>query len=256
MKLPILVIMAAAFICNANAQNVIIPDANFKKILINDHRINSNGDDEIQISEAQLFADDIWCAGENISDLTGIEAFLLLTKLVCNGNLLVNLDVSKNINLLELRCYDNQLTSLDISKNTMLSTLSCSGNRLTSLDLSHNTLLDMLVCSENSLKSLDLSHNLKLTFLSCEKNKLTTLDVSKNTELSGLFCSDNILISLNIANGSNERIKEIKAGGNSGLTCIQVDNAAYSLKNWLKKYNFSFNNGVSFSNNCGYKRRD
>lgn len=64
----------------------------------------------------------------NIKDLTGIELFPNLEKLVCKNNNLTRLDVSKNTKLTKLYCEFNQLTGLDLSKNTALTILGCSGN--------------------------------------------------------------------------------------------------------------------------------
>jgi len=85
-----------------------IPDANFKAYLVGDSAINTNGDKEIQVSEASAFTDTIECANLKISNLKGIEAFTALTY---------------------LNCGYNNLTSLDVSKNTALNTLYCDGNK-------------------------------------------------------------------------------------------------------------------------------
>ena len=74
------------FITGANAQNVNIPDANFKAALVNNSSINTNMDTEIQISEASAFNGTIDCSYMNISNLTGIEAFVSLTNLLCYTN--------------------------------------------------------------------------------------------------------------------------------------------------------------------------
>ena len=58
-------------------QNVNIPDANFKAYLVGEPSINTNGDSEIQVSEATAFNGTIDCSFLNISDLTGIELLLL-----------------------------------------------------------------------------------------------------------------------------------------------------------------------------------
>jgi len=92
---------------NAN-QIVNIPDANFKAYLVSNTAINTNGDNEIQVSEASVFNDTIDCRSMNISNLKGIEAFTALTY---------------------LDCVDNQLTSLDVSQNTALTYLYCGGNK-------------------------------------------------------------------------------------------------------------------------------
>ena len=54
----------------AIAQNVNIPDANFKAYLVGNSSINTNMDSEIQVSEAGVFTGVINCPGNNISDLT------------------------------------------------------------------------------------------------------------------------------------------------------------------------------------------
>ncbi len=91
---------------------------------------------------------------KEISDLTGIEAFVALEELFCNSNLLTSLDMSKNTALVKLSCNWNKLTSLDVSKNTALTNFSCSYNQLTSLDVSKNTALEELFCNRNKLTSL------------------------------------------------------------------------------------------------------
>ncbi|MEC9209881.1 MAG: T9SS C-terminal target domain-containing protein, partial [Bacteroidota bacterium] len=73
-------------------QNVSIPDANFKAYLVGNVAINTNGDAEIQVSEAMAFNGAIDCNNLNISDLTGIEYFVALTTLRCFGNQLTSLD--------------------------------------------------------------------------------------------------------------------------------------------------------------------
>jgi len=106
-----------------------IPDANFKAYLVGASAINTNGDKEIQVSEASAFNDTIACSEMNISNLKGIEAFTALTYLNCSDNQLKSLNVSKNTALTSLNCSENQLTSLDVSKNTALTTLVCEGNK-------------------------------------------------------------------------------------------------------------------------------
>jgi len=229
-------------------QYVHIPDANFKACLVghNNPLINTNEDDEISIAEAQAFTGTINCIGRNISDLTGIEAFVNLRGLLCGGpNQLTSLDLSKNTALERLECWHNQLSSLDLSKNTALERLECYANPLKSLDLSKNTALKDLRCYENQLSSLDLSKNTALEMLNCSANELSSLDLSKNTALKTLRCSDNPLISLNLKNGNNKNMA-ISVPRNSNLSCIQVDDVAYSNANWsLVKHFLTY-----YSENC------
>ena len=168
MKLLLLLLALPLF---SFGQNVNIPDANFKAYLVGNTDINTNGDNEIQVSEASAFNGWLDVFDENISNLKGIEAFTALTSLDCWGNQLTSLDVSNNTALTSLVCGHNQLTSLDVSKNTALTKLTCGGNQLTSLDVSNNTALTYLACRGNQLTSLDVKNNTALTYLACYDNK-------------------------------------------------------------------------------------
>lgn len=190
-----------------NAQNVNIPDANFKAYLVGNTAINTNTDTEIQVSEAAAFTGMINVMNSNISDLTGIEAFPAITMLYCGINQLTSLDVSANTALTILECNNNQITSLDVSANTSLYYLACSTNQLTSLDVSNNLLLTDLNCAGNQLTSLNVSANTSLNELKCETNQLTSLNVSANTQLDVLSCSSNQLTSLNVS--SNTQLKSL-----------------------------------------------
>ena len=213
-------------------QNVYIPDANFKFVLVVNTSINTNGDSEIQVSEASAFTGNINCYGLSISDLTGIEAFTALTSLACGFNQLTSLDVSSCTALTTLYCENNQLTSLDVSNNNALTSLGCENNQLTSLDVSNNNALTELYCYNNQLTSLDVSNNTALTYLNCGDNQLTSLDVSSNTALTFLSCYDNQLECLNVKNGNNTLIYLLYAVNNPTLTCIEVDDENYSTTNW------------------------
>ncbi len=190
LSLLVLVTMALGL----NAQNVNIPDANFKAYLVGNTAINTNGDTEIQVSEASAFTGRINAYLLNITDMTGLEAFTSLTELNC----------SENYNL----------ATLDVSKNTALTYLSCQDLLITSLDLSKNTELTTLICNYNSL--------------------LTTLDVSNNTKLTRGYFNNGAFTSLNVANGNNINVVDgnFIAYNNPNLTCIQVDDVAYSTTNW------------------------
>ena len=112
-------------------QNVYIPDANFKAYLVGIPEINTNGDTEIQLSEASAFSGGIYCYDLNITDITGIEAFTDLYELRFDGNQVASLDLSSNTALAALHCQGNQLSSLDISNNIALETIYCGLNQLT-----------------------------------------------------------------------------------------------------------------------------
>jgi len=202
-------------------QNVNIPDANFKAYLVGNSAVNTNGDSEIQVSEAVSFSDSINCWGQGISNLTGIEAFTTLTYLDCSANNLTSLDVSNNTALIDMDCEGNQLTSLDVSINTTLKILDCDNNQLTNLDISNNISLTNLDCVENQLSIIDVSSNTALQILECSGNQLTSLDVSQNTALVWLECCFNQLTSLDVSQNTELRFFLCF---NNQLTTLDVSN--------------------------------
>ena len=240
-------------------QNVNIPDAQFKAYLVGNTAINTNGDTEIQLSEANAFNGTINCSYLNISDLTGIETFTALTELECFANQLTILDVSQNSALTYLNCNYNQLTSLDVSNNTALTYLYCEPagifNQLTSLDISNNINLNTLICRNNQLTSLDISNNINLNTLICPNNQITSLDVSNNTNLGLLDCNNNQLTSLDVRNGNNNGLfqslglYEFNVANNPNLNCINVDDSTWSATNWTVA-NSNIDPQHYFSNNC------
>ncbi|WP_418637023.1 T9SS type A sorting domain-containing protein [Winogradskyella sp.] len=122
---------------SAMAQNVNIPDANFKSYLLADAAINTNSDSEISVAEAEAFTGTISATGLGITDLTGIEAFVDITILEVYSNSLTSLDVSNNTNLTRLHCADNQITQLDVSNIPTLNQVHCQNNQLVELNLAN-----------------------------------------------------------------------------------------------------------------------
>jgi hypothetical protein len=208
-----------------NAQIVNIPDANFKKALVENLAINTNGDNEIQYNEAQAFTDTINVSFLDISDLTGIESFSNLTGLGCYTNQITTLDVTKNIALLYFICSNNQLTTLDVSKNTALNLFHCSHNQIGTIDISKNKTIQSLSCSQNQLTSLDCSNNIALSYLSCSDNLLETLDLRNNYVLDRLYCDNNKLTKINIDNNyllttlfcQSNHLKKLDVSNNTNL---------------------------------------
>ena len=173
------------------AQNVNIPDAIFKTYLVNQSIINTNGDSEIQVSEAGAFTGGINITNLGIYDLTGIEAFTQLGSLNCSLNNLNQFDISNNVSLTNLNCGNNQLSQLDVSNNVALTFLSCGQNNLSQLDMFNNINLHVLWCSSNNLSQLNVSNNINLIQLYCDNNNLNQLDISNNVALVYLYCDNN-----------------------------------------------------------------
>ena len=234
-----------------HAQKTYVPDNNFEQALIDLGYDNALDDSVLTANISGITSLDV--GNNEISDLTGIEAFTSLTNLYCNYNNLTSIDISSNTALITLMLlYNNDLDSLDVSNNTALTTLRVGSDQLTSLDVSNNTALTDLYCwceltafdvsantaltyldvQDNDLDSLDVSNNTALTELRLYKNNLTSLDVSNNTALINLYCSDNNLTSLDVSNNtslmslgcSNNDLTVLDVSNNTALTQLYCDN--------------------------------
>ncbi|BFM43115.1 hypothetical protein CFS9_17560 [Flavobacterium sp. CFS9] len=158
-----------------------------------------------------------------------------LRQLQANNNLLTTLSLSNNPLLEDLNCDKNNLTALNINSSTALKTLSFTQNQISTIVLTQNTLLTSLTCWENKLTALDVSANTALVSLYCDSNKISKLNLSGNINLVNFSCVSNSLTELNLKNGANNKINknQLNLQNNADLTCIQVDNVAYSTNNWL-----------------------
>ncbi len=256
MKKSLILFLILHFGLSVQAQNVIIPDANFKACLVGNLDINTNSDTEIQVSEAIAYTGTINCQIQNIGNVTGIEEFINitglnilvnqvdsidlsnnvhLTFLECSGNFLTTLDLSANMALTELGCEANQLTDLNLSQNTQLTHVNCAYNQLSLLDISLNSQLEYINCSNTEINVLDLSNKTSLKTVLCVSNELTDLDVSTNTLLEELQCEDNQITSLDLS--SNVELEYLRCSQNQ-LTELNVKNG----NNVNVLYFFAFEN--------------
>jgi Leucine-rich repeat (LRR) protein len=260
-------IASIAFITGAQAQIVNIPDANFKAALVGNASINTNMDAEIQVSEAAAYTGAIHVSQLGITDLTGIEAFVLLDSLDCSNNQIAGLDVSANIGLKYLDCsgalvfFPSNLSSINVTGLNNLTYLDCGANILMSLDVSTNTSLNYLDCSSacvnggigggyyGALTNLNLSGAIALTYLDCSfdgtampmsfaQSSFGYLDVSTNTALTYINCSGNVLTSLDVSSCTalnsldcyGNQLANLNISPNSALTYINCSgNALTSL---------------------------
>ncbi|MEW4924712.1 T9SS type A sorting domain-containing protein [Algibacter sp. 2305UL17-15] len=133
-----LLVILFFFLNFSYSQTTAIPDSNFEQALI-DQNIDSDG-----IVNGQVMTSDISditylnVTFKNISDLSGIESFANLERLIC---------------------FNNNLTSINVSNNSKLTYLVVSNNQLTSLDVSLNTILDRLFCDTNNLNCITANQN-------------------------------------------------------------------------------------------------
>ncbi|MCX7550566.1 T9SS type A sorting domain-containing protein [Xanthomarina sp. F2636L] len=214
MKHFYLLLLAFLVITFSQAQNVFIPDTDFKNALVNtlcvdndgdgmyESNVDTNNDGEIQVFEAEAVLS-LKVSGQSIFSLQGIENFINLQELRCNNNMLTSLNVGGITNLERLYCYNNYLGNLNVYGLNNLRILECYNNELTTLDVTSLSDLHTLECYNNELTSLNVSGLTNLYYLYCSDNELTTLELDGLTNLSQLICSNNELTELGLSDSQN-----------------------------------------------------
>ncbi len=250
----LLLLILLLTVASINAQIVSIPDPNFKNALLNyNPPIDLNNDNEIQVSEAENVTTLLSLSFENISDLTGIEAFVNLTQIRMQSNPITSVDLSANTLLTSFDAWNCPLNSINVSNNTLLETLVFTNGTVDNIDLSNNNALIILRCDNNDLSELDVSNMPSLSTLGCSGNNITTLDVTNNTQLMSLDCSSNNIMMFDFSNNSNietlrignNPITEIDLSNNDNIFELHCDNTLISeldLSNmsslgWMVSYN-------------------
>ena len=238
-KLLLVFSLLVCMFSSSKAQNLVIPDTIFRNYLLTNPAINTNGDTSITVAEAAAFTDTLFLWHYHVLTLSGIENFINITGLDCEGEccgiigLLRDLDVTHCTKLKFLNCFNNQLHSLDLSHNTALQVLNTESNPLGELDLSNNLLLKELYCSSDSLTSINVSGDLQLEQFHCINNYLSSLDVTHNSNLKTLYCSNNPLVSFDVTH--NSALEELLCVSDN-LTSLNVS------KNLLLNYFYCFTN--------------
>ncbi len=265
-------------VCTVN-----IPDANLKAALLSNTAINTNANNEIECTEATAYTGTINVDGLNISDMTGIEAFVNITSLSCSNQqtsyggysaYLDTLNISGLTSLTNISCTGNialshfkasgctSLTdivistslmtgiSIDLSNCTSLSSLNLSSQNVNALNISGCSALTSLNCSNNLLTALDLNSNVALTTLNCANNHLTVLTTFNNTNLTAIDCSQNQLPYFITA--LNTGLVTLNCSYNN-LTYLDVNNNTL-----LMQLNCSHNslNSISANNNLVLNNMD
>jgi hypothetical protein len=153
-KILILALLTSQF---ANSQIVNIPDSIFKSYVLS--KCDTNNDGNVQIIEASLI-DSLLIQNMGISDLTGMEHFINLIWIQCDGNSISALNTSSNPSLRFVVCVGNQITSIDVSNNPLLYYLDCRNNKLNALNFRNR--------SSGSIPYLDTRNNQNLFCVSVD----------------------------------------------------------------------------------------
>ena len=208
----------------SHSQIVNIPDPIFKSMLLaNVNDINTNGDDQIQISEAEATLSvelNIGPGSTNkIETLQGIEYFVnlhslefqnhsvesldvtmiaSLNHLVCDGNEMNTLNVAGLSNLVHLWIMRNNISVLDLTGLDNLEWLWTDDNPITELDISNLTNLDYMWCNSNNLAELDFLPLHNVTRIRCGDNHIDKLEVNHLFGLTELLCEENVIASIDL----------------------------------------------------------
>ncbi|MEQ9230974.1 MAG: hypothetical protein RIF46_09830 [Cyclobacteriaceae bacterium] len=186
----------------------------------------------------------LFVGGNDLTSLT-LQNHPNLETVIATQNELTSLDVTGCPALELLFAYQNpNLTSVDLSQNPVLSGLQIYSCNLSSIDVSNNPLLGSLYVQGNNLTSVDISANPEITHLLAYDNSIETIDVRANRKLTFLWVYNNELTSILMNNGNNYAMEDnnFKVNGNSGLSCVLVDDASYSSSTWT-----NFDAGLTFS---------
>lgn len=144
-----------------------------------------------------------------------------VTEFECDGESVVNLDVSTCTQLTRLECGNNPgMTYLYVNNCTLLTYLQCVGCDLAALDVSNLRYLATLSAGGNALTSIDLAAAAStLVSLNVASNLLTQLDLAGCSSLVDLSCSSNQLTALNL----DDCVALVSFDGDSNVNLAALD---------------------------------
>ncbi|MCF2219983.1 T9SS type A sorting domain-containing protein [Chryseobacterium sp. PS-8] len=243
--LIICIVLCAVF----QAQIVNIPDANFKAKLLSANTTNqiiarnlsgaaiiidTNGDSEIQVSEAQNVGELILggAAGYNmniIASLTGIKSFTNLKKITASNFAQVQfIDFGNMTSLQNITVeQNNALTSLDIHGTGATMVIVKNNSNLTTIDAHNSSSLGNFDCSYNNLQNLNVSGLTSMFLLTATNNHLNSIDLSGLTNLYEANFLFNNIASINLQNNNALEILNLNYNSLSSMPLTATPNLKY-----------------------------
>lgn len=260
--------------CSLNNNNVFFPDANFKTKLLkaditnniaqdvngNSIKIDTNGNSEIELSEALLVAN-LSISNSDIYDLKGINSFENLEKLDCSGNKLVKLELNALNNLIDLdfslnkieeitlidvnnleniKGNNNEISDLEIPGLTKLKSIDLSFNKLVVLILNEVNNLQVLKCNNNFLQKINFEVLKDINTLELNFNQFDTLDLIANTNLTTLECGSNSLLTVDLS--TLNKLQKLKCNNNLLISLY--------LKNGINETTLDFSGNPNLTYIC------
>jgi len=217
----------------AIAQYTQVPDPNFEQALL-DLGIDSEGilDGQFLTADAENIAY-LGVQNRNISDLTGIEAFVNLEWLDAFENNISQIDLSLITSPVfwTLRLGNNNLTTIDLSQTPHIVNIGLHNNNITSIDASNLTQAFVLSLANNPLVEIILN-NTHLQLLEFQNVLLTTIDLSTVQSLQKVLLQGSQIQSLDFTNNSileevrasNTPLESINLPNNPNLKVLDLDN--------------------------------
>jgi hypothetical protein len=202
-----------------SAQYVSIPDAGFEQALID------QGVDSEATLDGQVLASDAAAVGylelyfDNISDLTGLDAFTSLDTLKTRFNDFDAVDLSVLPQIKYFSSRSDGMTSIDLSGLSQLEFLQVQQNSLSVLEFPNSGSLKELLFDTNQISDIDVTHCHDLRRLTCQSNQLTSLDISQNPLLETLTLEGNPIPTLSLSHLASLRILDI---GNTAFTSLDI----------------------------------
>ncbi|WP_315823469.1 hypothetical protein [Paraflavitalea speifideaquila] len=182
-------VLVMALSISAMAQVVRIPDANFKRAII-EQGVDTNGDGQIQVEEAKKVTI-LYVTKADIVSLEGIKSFVNLVDFGFPENKVKMVDVSGLKYLKFMYGFDNELETILTKGCDSLVNISCHKNKLKSIDVAHLKKLAILSLSWNQLTRLDVSNHLKLLQLEVNDNSLREIKFNNCPEMIDFWASRN-----------------------------------------------------------------
>ncbi|MEM6684496.1 MAG: T9SS type A sorting domain-containing protein [Bacteroidota bacterium] len=187
-----------------------------------------------------------------------LSALVNLTFVSIARSPFTNLDFTNNTNLTEVTIQDmnNDMEAITFGNNPLLDDVFINNVNVPQLDFSNCPALRLLLANNNAtLFNLDVTQCPLLESIDFDENlQLTYIDLSANIALNSVRAQDNPLLeTIFIKSGNNTNIGQtFRVRDNASLTCIEVDDVAWSNLFWA----FPTNNFSGFSATCSPSNDD
>jgi hypothetical protein len=235
-----------------------------KDLAGNPATIDTNGDNEIQVSEA-LQISYLSVVSTAITNFQGIEFFTNLTEFQSIQSQISQIDLTSNVNLTSLTLRNNNLSSIDLTTLSNLILLDVSDSQISNLNLDNLTQLQQLYIYNLPITNIDFSNLTSLIVLYCYGSNPVEIDLSNNLFLNGLYCGSPNLTYVNIKNGWPSASQGIQIFNSPNLSYLCGDESelgpiALSFATLYPNCNVgtycSFNPGGTFYTLTGTNRLD